>query len=76
MKKYGTSSLITRTTNDVQQVQQIILFLLRILVYAPIMAIGGIIKTYQTSKNMLWIIIIAVIIILFAGNNNNGCTIF
>lgn len=61
MKKYGTSSLITRTTNDVQQVQQIILFLLRILVYAPIMAIGGIIKTYQTSKNMLWIIIIAVI---------------
>ena len=60
MKKFGTSSLITRTTNDIQQIQQVLLILMRTVVYAPIIAIGGIIKTTSADSSMLWIIIIAV----------------
>lgn len=61
IKKFGTSSLITRTTNDIQQIQQVIVFLLRIVFYAPIIAIGGILKTTSADKSMLWIIIAAVV---------------
>lgn len=61
MKKFGTSSLITRTTNDIQQIQQVVVFLMRIVFYAPIIAIGGILKTTSADKSMLWIIVVAVI---------------
>lgn len=61
MKTFGTASLITRTTNDIQQVQGIIVFMMRIVVYAPIMAFGGIIKTYNASNSLIWIVGIAVI---------------
>lgn len=63
MKSFGTSSLITRTTNDVQQVQQIILFLMRVVFYAPIIAIGGILKTTSKSGSMGWIIFAAVCVL-------------
>lgn len=61
MKEYGTASLITRTTNDIQQVQQIITFLMKVVVYAPIIAIDGIIKTTSKSGSMGWIIFAAVL---------------
>lgn len=60
IKEFGTSSLITRTTNDIQQVQQIILFLMRVVFYAPIIAVGGILKTTSKSGSMGWIIFGAV----------------
>lgn len=60
MKEFGTSSLITRTTNDIQQVQQIIVFLMRVVFYAPIIAVGGILKTTSKSGSMGWIIFAAV----------------
>src|SRR5574344_1258912 len=65
MKKFGTASLITRTTNDITQVQQVVLMLLRVVFYAPIIAIGGIIKSTQSSTSMLWIIVVAVISLFF-----------
>ena len=61
MKKFGTSSLITRTTNDIGQIQQVVVFLMRVVFYAPIIAFGGILKVSQADKSMLWIILIAVI---------------
>ncbi len=61
MKKFGTASLITRTTNDIQQIQQVVVMLMRVVFYAPIIAIGGILKTTRADHSMLWIIIIAVI---------------
>jgi len=64
MKSYGTASLITRTTNDIQQVQQIIVMLMRVVFYAPIIAVGGIIKTTSTSGSMGWIIALAVAALL------------
>ena len=64
MKSYGTASLITRTTNDIQQVQQIIVMLMRVVFYAPIIAVGGIIKTTNTSGSMGWIIAAAVVALL------------
>lgn len=64
MKNYGTASLITRTTNDIQQVQQIIVMLMRVVFYAPIIAVGGIIKTTSTSGSMGWIIALAVAALL------------
>ncbi len=69
MKNYGTASLITRTTNDIQQVQQIIVMLMRVVFYAPIIAVGGIIKTTSTSGSMGWIIALAVtaLIIIITG---------
>ena len=60
MKKFGTASLITRTTNDIQQVQGIVVMLLRVVVFSPIMAIGGIIKTTSKSGSMGWIIFASV----------------
>jgi len=65
MKKFGTSSLITRTTNDIQQIQHVIVMLMRVVFYAPIIAIGGIIKTTSADSSMLWIIIIAVLSLFF-----------
>ncbi len=59
-KKYSTASLITRSTNDIQQIQMLTVMLLRIVFYAPIMAIGGVIKVLNTNSSMTWIIAIAV----------------
>lgn len=61
MKELGASSLITRTTNDIQQVQGVIVFLLRVVFYAPIIAVGGLMKAWNTNAGMTWIIGIAVL---------------
>jgi len=59
--KFSTASLITRSTNDIQQVQRLFVFLLRIAFYAPILGIGGIIKALNTDNTMGWIIVLAVV---------------
>ena len=64
IKTYGQSSLITRTTNDVQQVQMVVVFLLRVVLYAPIIGIGGVIKAMHTNADMTYIIGVAVVAIL------------
>ena len=61
MKQFGTSSLITRTTNDIQQIQQVVVMLMRVVFYAPIIAIGGIIKTYNSGATMLFIVGFAIL---------------
>lgn len=62
--KFSTASLITRTTNDVTQVQMLISIGLRLMCYAPIMGVGGIIFALQKSVSLSWIIALAVIILL------------
>ena len=64
MKEFSTASLITRTTNDVQQVQMVMVMLLRVCFYAPIIGIGGVIKSMDTNSSMAWIIAVAVMAIL------------
>ena len=64
MKCFGQSSLITRTTNDIQQVQMVVVFLLRVVFYAPIIGIGGVIKAMNTNADMTYIIGLAVVLIL------------
>lgn len=61
---FSTASLITRSTNDIQQIQMLMVVLLRIIFFAPIMGIGGIIKVLNTNTSMAWIIAIAVMAIL------------
>ncbi len=60
MDGFSTASLITRSTNDVQQVQMVIVMLLRMVLYAPIIGIGGILKVSGTKTGMGWIIVLAV----------------
>ena len=62
--KFSTASLITRSTNDIQQIQMLIVMLLRIVLYAPLIAIGGIYKVFQTNVSMSWIIALAAILIV------------
>lgn len=64
MDKFSTSSLITRSTNDIQQVQMVVVMFLRMIAYAPILAIGGIFKVLSTTVSMTWIIAIAVAAVL------------
>ncbi|MFV0351061.1 MAG: ABC transporter ATP-binding protein [Oscillospiraceae bacterium] len=64
MDRFSTSSLITRTTNDVTQVQTLYTMGMRMLVYAPIMGIGGAIMALRKSLNMSWVIALAVVVIL------------
>ena len=64
MDKFSTASLITRSTNDIQQVQMVAVMLLRMVCYAPILGIGGIIKVVNTRTGMGWIIVVAVVLIL------------
>ncbi len=64
MDKFSTSSLITRSTNDVQQVQIVVVMFLRMIAYAPILAIGGIFKVLSTTVSMTWIIAVAVAAVL------------
>ena len=62
---FSTASLITRSTNDIQQIQMLIVMLLRMVLYAPILAIGGVLQVTKTNVSMSWIIGLAVIIIAF-----------
>lgn len=64
VNKFSTASLITRSTNDIQQVQMVVVLLLRMIAYAPILGIGGIIKVANTKTSMGWIILVAVAILL------------
>ena len=61
--KFSTASLITRSTNDIQQIQLLTVMILRMVLYAPIMAIGGIWNVFHTNVDMSWIIALAVILI-------------
>ncbi len=64
--EYSTASLITRSTNDIQQIQGLIAILFRVLVYAPIIGIGGFLRVLRQSNNsMAWIIGVAILAILF-----------
>lgn len=62
--QFSTASLITRSTNDIQQVQMIMVMLLRMVFYAPILAIGGVIKVLNTNTSMTWIIALGVCLLL------------
>lgn len=71
MNRFSTASLITRSTNDIQQVQMFMTMLFRIVLYAPILGIGGLIKVLNTESSMTWILavgvgaILVVILVLF-----------
>lgn len=62
--KFSSASLITRATNDVQQIQMVTAIMLRMVLYAPIIGIGGIIRVAQTGAGMGWIIVLAVLVLL------------
>lgn len=62
--KFSTASLITRTTNDVNQIQMVIISMIRMVFFAPVMGIGGVIKALEKSISMSWIIALAVILLL------------
>ena len=64
MDRFSTASLITRSTNDIQQIQMLMVMLLRIVFYAPIVGVGGVIKVLSTNASMAWIIAVAVAAIL------------
>ncbi len=64
MDKFSTASLITRNTNDIQQIQMVSVMLLRMVAYAPILGIGGVLKVVQTGAGMGWIIVLAIAVIL------------
>ena len=64
MDKFSTASLITRSTNDIQQIQMVSVMLLRMVAYAPILGIGGVLKVVETGAGMGWIIVLAIIVIL------------
>ena len=64
MDQFSTASLITRSTNDIQQIQMVSMMLLRIVAYAPILGIGGVWKVMQTGAGMEWIILLAILVIL------------
>lgn len=64
MDQFSTASLITRSTNDIQQVQMVSTMMLRMLIYAPILGIGGVIHVLNTGTGMEWIILVAVVTIL------------
>ena len=65
MKKFSTASLITRSTNDIQQIQMMMVMILRFIFYAPMMAMMGIFKVINTNVSMTWIIGVAVLCIVF-----------
>lgn len=63
VQSFSAASLITRGTNDIQQIQMVLFMLLRMVLYAPILAIGGIIMVSQTNLSMSWIIVLAVVVL-------------
>lgn len=62
--KFSTASLITRTSNDITQIQTLVIIGIRMIIYAPIMGIGGVIRVLNKSTSMTWIIALAVVILL------------
>ena len=62
--KFSTASLITRSTNDIQQVQQTMAMMFRIVLYAPIIGIGGVLRVLETNSSMTWILGVGVVLIL------------
>lgn len=62
--KFSTNTLITRTTNDIQQIQMALVMIMRIVIYAPIIGIGAVIKVVNTNVSMTWIIALVVVLIL------------
>ncbi len=60
MDNFSTASLVTRSTNDIQQIQQSFVMILRVVIYAPLMAVGGILRVMNTNVGMTWIIALAV----------------
>lgn len=64
LNHFSTASLITRSTNDVQQIQLLFAMIFRIVLYAPILGIGGVYKVFQTDASMTWILALAVILIM------------
>lgn len=66
MDKFSTSSLITRSTNDIQQIQMVITMMLRMCLYAPILGVGGVIKVLNTNTSMVWTIGVAVAAVIVA----------
>ena len=64
LDRFSTSSLITRTTNDINHVQMLVMMMIRMVFYALIMAVGGVIKAVGKSQSMTWIIAVAVLAIL------------
>lgn len=62
--KFSTASLITRTTNDITQIQTLMVMMVRMIFYAPLMGIGGVIRALDKSASMSWIIAIAVLLLL------------
>ena len=64
LNHFSTASLITRSTNDVQQVQLLFAMIFRIVLYAPILGIGGVYKVFQTDASMTWILALAVVLIM------------
>ena len=64
VQSFSAASLITRGTNDIQQIQMVIIMMLRMILYAPILAIGGVIMVFQTSAPLTWIIAVAVLAVI------------
>ena len=64
MDQFSTASLITRSTNDIQQIQMVSAMLIRMIAYAPILGIGGVLKVMETGAGMGWIIVLAIIVIV------------
>jgi ATP-binding cassette subfamily B protein len=62
--KFSTASLITRSTNDVTQIQMLVIMMVRMVIYAPIMGVGGVIRAIGKSSSMWWIIALAVLVLL------------
>lgn len=62
--KFSTASLITRTTNDITQIQTVLVMMIRLVIYAPILGVGGVIKAISSSASMSWIIGVAVICLI------------
>lgn len=62
--KFSTASLITRSTNDIQQIQMLSVMLLRMVLYAPILGLGGVYKVFHTNMSMAWILAVAVALIV------------
>ena len=61
--RFSTASLITRTTNDIQQIQMLLVLMMRIVFYAPIIGVGGILRVLRTNSSMTWVIAVAVVAI-------------
>ena len=60
MDKFSTASLITRSTNDVQQIQSLLVMFIRVAIYSPILAIGGVVKVLESNSSMSWILLVGV----------------